>query len=69
MTGNDYIYAKATGTRAHKITTQARWQVFLQQLIDSGGNVNYLVDTRNCSIVDLDNVGCNKEVRTINSLS
>ena len=50
MTGNDYIYAKANGTRAHKITIQAMWQLFLQQLIDSGGNVNDLVVTRNCCI-------------------
>ena len=35
MTGNDYIYAKANGTRAHKITIQVMWQLFLQQLIDS----------------------------------
>ena len=51
MVGNDYIYAKAKGTRAHKITIQVMWQLFLQQLIDSGGNVNDLVVTRNCCMV------------------
>ena len=47
MAGKDYIYAKANGTRAHKITIQAMWQLFMQQLIDSGGNVSDLVVTRN----------------------
>ena len=51
MAGKDYIYAKAKGTRAHKITIQAMWQLFLQQLIDSGGNVSDLVVTRNCWMV------------------
>ncbi len=51
MAGKDYIYAKAKGTRAHKITIQAMWQLFLQQLIDSGGNVSDLVVTRNCCMV------------------
>ena len=51
MAGNDYISAKANGTRAHKITIQAMWQLFLQQLIDSGGNVNDLVVTHNCCMV------------------
>ena len=51
MAGNDYIYAKAKRTRAHKITIQAMWQLFLQQIIDSGGNVNDLVVTRNCCMV------------------
>ena len=46
-----YIYAKAKGTRPHKITIQAMWQLFLQQLVDSGGNVSGLVVTRNCCIV------------------
>ncbi len=49
MAGKDYIYAK--GTRAHKITIQAMWQLFLQKLIDSGGNVSDLVVTRNCCMV------------------
>ena len=43
--------AKAKGTRAHKITIQAMWQLFLQQLIDSGRNVSDLVVTRNCCMV------------------
>ena len=51
MAGNDYIYAKAKGTRAHKTTIQAMWQLFLQQLMDSGGNVSDLVVARNCCIV------------------
>ena len=51
MAGKDYIYAKAKGTRAHTITIQAMWQLFLQQLIDSGGNVSDLVVTRNCCMV------------------
>ena len=51
MAGKDYICAKAKGTRAHKITIQAMWQLFLQQLIDSGRNVSDLVVTRNCCMV------------------
>ena len=51
MAGKDYIYAKGKGTRAHKITIQAMWQLFRQQLIYSGGNVSDLVVTRNCCIV------------------
>ena len=52
MAGKDYIiYAKAKGTRAHKITIQAMWQLFLQQLINIGGNVSDLVVTRNCCMV------------------
>ena len=34
MAGKDYIYAKAKGTLPHKITIQAMWQLFLQQLIE-----------------------------------
>ena len=51
MAGKDYICAKAKGTRAHNITIQAMCQLFLQQLIESGGNVSDLVLTRNCCMV------------------
>ena len=51
MAGRDYICAKAKGTRAHKNTIQAMGQLFLQQLIESGGNVSDLVLTRNCCMV------------------
>ena len=51
MAGKDYRYAKAMRTRVHKITIQAMCQLFLQQLIDSGGNVSDLVVTPNCCIV------------------
>ena len=51
MAGKDYVSTKAKGTRAHKITIQAMWQLFLQQLIDSGGNVSDLIVTRNCWMV------------------
>ncbi len=51
MAEKDYIYSKAKGTRAHKITIQAMWQLFLQHLINSGGNVSELVLTRNCCMV------------------
>ena len=51
MAGKDYICAKAKGTRSHKITIQAMWQLFLQQLIGSGRNVSDLVVTRNCCMV------------------
>ena len=51
MARKDYICAKAKGTRANKINIQAMWQLFLQQLIDSGRNVSDLVVTRNCCMV------------------
>ena len=51
MAGRTILYAKAKGTRAHKITIQAVWQLFLQQLICSCGNVSDLVVTHNCCIV------------------
>ena len=51
MAGKDYIICKAKGTRAHKITIQAMWQLFLQQLICRGGNVSDLVVTHNCCMV------------------
>ena len=51
MAGKDYICAKAKGTGAHKITIQAMCQLFLQQLIESGGHVSDLVLTRNCCMV------------------
>ena len=51
MVGKDYIYAKAMRTRVHKITIQAIWQLFLQQLMDSGGNVSDLVVTPNCYMI------------------
>ena len=50
MAGNDYRHPNANGSRAPKITIQAMWQLFLQQLIDSGGNLNDLVVTCNCCI-------------------
>ena len=34
--GRKGLYPEAMGTRDHKITIQAMWQLFLQQLIDSG---------------------------------
>ena len=71
MAGNDYIYAKAKGTRAHNITIQAMWQLFLQQLIDSGGNVNDVVIARNCCLIRMlpeVGVGMNREGKKCKAL-
>ena len=42
---------KGKGDTCPKITIQAMWQLFLQQLIGRGRNVSGLVVTRNCCMV------------------